>query len=218
MSRLGVVLAMAFGSLAFACGDGDEPPATPAVPDTPDPGAEGSGDEVYATPEDREWGLHFTISGRTTPMTARAELAVNEGEDEVHLAITGRTTDTDLMQIELTFDGLEGAFGEHAVTLSLPDSGIHFANGSLDDIWYYSQGGEVTVNMTHDGNIRGSFNIALARGEFSPPGAPPVFEADAEATPLTGEFEGPWVLFCHSRLRGHQTLIPGGQFCDNLTF
>lgn len=212
MSRLGAVIAVAFAAFTLACGGED---AEPAAPDEGTSQPDGVEPEPEA-PRDPEWGLDFQITGRTIPMTARAELKVVEGDPAVHVAITGRTTGTDVLMIDLTFDGLENTLGPHQVEFALPDGGAHVANGSLDGTWYYSQGGVIDMKISAEGEIEGSFDIALARGDLGIPGQPVVFEPDAVATPLTGEFSGPWVLNCHSRLAGHSTLVFGGDYCDKL--
>jgi hypothetical protein len=210
-SRLGAVLVFAVGGLTLACG-GEDPGATaPSDETTPEP----------APPDERivldpEWALDFEISGRGVPMTARAELQITEGEPDVHVQITGRTADTDVMIIKLTFQGFEAVLGPHREQVGLPEGGPHAANGSLDNIWYYSQSGEVEFSLSEEGAIEGRFDIALAQGDVTPAGAPIVFHADEVTTPLVGTFSGPWVLSCHSRLRGHGTVIPGGDYCDNL--
>lgn len=220
MARLGAVV-VAFGSLTLACG-GEDPPSSEAPPGTTEdgveataePGAEVSEDEAI----DPAWALDFEISGRMVPMTARAELKVVEGERPVHIAITGRTSGTDFVMIDLTFDGLENAIGPHRVEFSLPEDGEHVANSSLDDTWYYSQGGVIDLSVEADGSISGSFDIALAQGTLGAPGEPVVFAPSEVAKPLVGSFSGDWVLNCHSRLRGHATLIFGGEYCENLEF
>jgi hypothetical protein len=215
MSRLGAVI-VALGSLSLACGGGDPESAAP-----PDPAAAAPDDgvdepaEPSSVPNDPEWALDFSLRGRSVPMTARAEVKVVEGTSAVHVAITGRTAGTDLMMIDLSFDGIENALGPHEVQFSLPESGEHVANGSLDGNWYYSQGGTIQLSVSAEGGIEGSFEIALARGEMT---IPLVFAPDEEATPLVGQFRGQWVLNCLSRLAGHQSLIPGGDYCDNLEF
>jgi hypothetical protein len=217
MSRLGAVV-VALGALSLACGGSDPESAAPL-----DPAATAPDDvmdeptEPVGVPSDPEWGLDFSITGRSVPMTARAEVKVVEGRNAVHVAITGRTSGTDLMMIDLTFDGIENALGPHEVQFSLPEGGEHIANGSLDGTWYYSQGGTIELSVSPEGSIEGSFEIALARGEMTP-GLPIVFAPDEEATPLVGRFRGQWVLNCLSRLAGHQSLIPGGDYCDNLEF
>lgn len=216
MSHWGAVVAVAFGSFTLACG-GDDPDTAPppdevtSQPDAVDP--ESSDPDAVADPE---WSLDFEITGRTIPMTARAELKVVQGDPVVHVAITGRTTGTDVLMIDLTFDGLANTLGPHQLELTLPEGGAHVANGSLDGTWYYSQGGVIDMTLSAEGDIRGTFDIALARGDLGAPGEPVVFEADPVATPLTGQFSGPWVLNCHSRLAGHSTLIFGGDYCENL--
>ena len=224
MSHWGAVVAVAFGSFTLACGGGDPDSAPPPGETTSPPDVDPALDPQLSDPassdsdadRDPEWALDFEITGRTIPMTARAELKVVEGDPVVHVAITGRTTGTDVLMIDLTFEGIESSLGPHQLELALPEGGAHVANGSLDGTWYYSQGGVIDMTLSAEGDIRGSFDIALARGDLGAPGEPVVFEADAVATPLTGQFSGPWVLNCHSRLAGHSTLIFGGDYCDNL--
>jgi hypothetical protein len=213
MSRLGALVAVVFGSFTLACGgeDPDPPPSPDETTSQP-----GGVDPEADAERDPEWGLDFQITGRTVPMTARAELKVVERDPVVHVAITGRTSGTDVLMIDLTFEGLQNTLGAHRVELALPENGAHIANGSLDGTWYYSQGGVLDMTLSADGAIEGTFDIALARGDLGAPGEPVVFEPDAVATPLTGEFSGAWVLNCHSRLAGHSTLIVGGDYCDNL--
>jgi hypothetical protein len=213
MSRLQAVIVVALGSLWAGCGGDD-----PAPPEMPPGGAEEEGSNSDATDEpiDPEWSLDFAIAGRATPMTARAELKIVEGERTVHVAITGRTSGTDFVMIDLTFDGLEDAMGPHHVQFSLPERGEHIANSSLDDTWYYSQGGEIDVSVSADGAIEGSFDIALARGSLGAPGEAVVFAPSDVTTELQGTFSGAWVLNCHSRLMGHTTLVFGGDYCDAL--
>jgi hypothetical protein len=219
MSRLGAVVVAAIGSFAVACSGGDAE-STPPV-DSPDPSGStttepGTG-ETPSLPGDEEWGLAFSLVGRDVPMTARAEVTVIEGEDAVHVTIDGRTSGTDALTIDLTFEGIENALGPHVETFSLPDDGAHMVNGSLDGNWYYSQGGTIELNVSRDGEIRGTFDIALALGEMAP-GEPIVFEASEQAMPLGGQFSGSWVLNCHSRLPGHGTTIPGGDYCETLEY
>jgi hypothetical protein len=214
-SRLGAVVIVAFGWIGLGCGGGDPAPAD-APPETPDTEAPDTVGPATDEPMDSAWALEFALAGRATPMTARAELKINQGEIPVHLAITGRTTGTDFVMIDLTFEGIEAALGPHHVQFSLPQGGAHVANSSLDDTWYYSQGGEIDVSVDGDGSIEGNFRIALARGTLGNPGEPVVFAPSAEVTPLEGSFSGDWVLNCHSRLMGHQTLIFGGEYCEGL--
>jgi hypothetical protein len=213
MSRLLAVVA-AFGSLSLGCG-GEDPSSSEEPVDTVPEGSE-TPDTAVDVPTDPEWGLEFALTGHPAPMTARAELKVVEGERPVHLAINGRTPGTDFVMIDLTFDSIEDAIGTHRVEFSLPMSGAHFANTSLDDNWYYSQGGEIDVSVSADGPIEGSFDIALAHGVLAGPGEPVLFTPSDVTTPLEGRFSGSWVLNCHSRLQGHTTLIFGGDYCDAL--
>jgi hypothetical protein len=102
------------------------------------------------------------------------------------------------------------------VEFTLPHAGAHVANASFDGEWFYSQGGEIDVSLSPDGAIEGRFDVALAPDHLENPGEEPVFEATDDATSIKGEFSGRWILNCHSRLAGHNTFIPGGDFCENL--
>lgn len=218
MSRL-VAVVVALGSLGLGCGGED--PAPPETPPDDEPTMPLSDTELNAAaeqPDAAEWDLQFALTGRSSPMTARAELRVVEGERPVHLAITGRTSGTDFLMIDLTFDGLDGAMGPHHVEFSLPQGGDHMANSSLDDTWYYSQGGVMDVSVSADGSISGTFDIDLARGTLGDPGEPVVFAPSEVGTELEGNFSGAWVLNCHSHLMGHMSLILGGDYCDALEF
>jgi len=212
MSRLGAVLVVGWGSILSACGGEDPAPVDAETPDTP-------ADEATDTPTDPD-ALDFDIEGRVEPMTALAELKISEGERPVHVAITGRSTGTDFVMIDLTFDGLENTIGPHHVQFSLPEGGAHVAISSLDEASYYSQGGDIDVRLSADGSIEGTFDILLARGAPAPaaPGEPVVYSASADVTPLEGSFSGGWVLDCHSRLMGHSTFVVGGDYCDQLEF
>jgi hypothetical protein len=214
-SSFGTVLVMAVGALSLlACGGEDPESAAPLDPTTPENAPDTSESD---SADAREWSLDFVIDGRAEPMTARATLKVDEGEPDVHVEITGRTAATDVMIIDLSFQGLEAVLGEHLEQVGLPRESPHAANGSLDNIWYYSQSGEVEFSLSEEGAIEGRFDIALARGEEAPVGAPVVFQADEAPTPMVGSFSGAWVLSCHSRLVGHGALVPDGNFCVNLS-
>lgn len=217
MSRLGAIVSVALGAISLGCGgeeparaDGPEAAPTDSV-DTPATG--GATEE----PIDPDWALDLAILGRTALVTARAELKVVQGESRVHLAITGRTSDADYVMIDLTFESIEEAMGPHVVEFSLPEGGEHVAISSLDDTWYYSQGGQIEVSASPDGHIAGSFEIALTLAEPVEPSDGPVALAPSDvAPPLQGSFSGDWVLNCHSRLDGHMALVFGGRFCDDL--
>jgi hypothetical protein len=214
MSRLRAIIAVAFGSFSLACSGGDPESTAPLEPaaSPPDPVIDEAADDSAVV--DPDWGLAFSIRGRSVPITARAELKVVEGQRAVHVAITSRTAGTDdMLKIDLTFDGIENAIGFHQEQFSLPEGGAHMANGNLDGNWYYSQGGTIELSVNREGDIEGTFDIALA-----PHLDPGVFEASDEATRLGGEFSGSWVLNCRSHLPGHRSLISGGYFCENLVY
>jgi hypothetical protein len=210
MSRLVAVIVVASGFISLGCG-GEDPPRP--ADDMQAPDMEGA---VTEEPNTLDTGLAFSITGRSAPMTANAELKVVEGELPVHVAIMSHTSGTDFVMIDLKFESLDEALGSHAVQLSLPDDGTHFANLSLDDNWYYSQSGELTASVGSDGSIEGSFDIDLARGTLGAPNEPVVFAPSDVTTELKGTFSGSWALDCHSRLMGHMALINGGDFCEEL--
>jgi hypothetical protein len=218
MSRLGLVIAVGFGSFSLACSGGDAEANVPADPASTEPGAVLDETPEDAVPFDPEWGLAFSIKGRPAPMTARAELQVVEGQRPVHVHITGHTAGTDLLSLSLTFDGLENTLGVHQGQFGMPDSGTHIAVGSLDDQLYYSLGGTIEISVDRGGDIHGSFDVELARTELSATGEPMFDEADDEALDVDGQFSGAWVLNCQSHLAGHRTLSVGGEYCDNLQY
>jgi hypothetical protein len=219
MSRLGAVVVVALGSLGLGCGGDNpssDPPAEVQSPQSEAPGPTDTPSEGEDTSSEGEVGVALAIDGRAVSMAARAELKVIEGDPAVHVAITGRTSGTDFVMIDLTFDGIADAIGPHHVEFSLPDSGAHIAISSFDDTSYYSQGGQIDVVVDADGSIEGSFDIALAQSAAPQPGEPVVFAPSDVAARLGGSFSGDWVLDCHSRLMGHRTLLPGGDYCDGL--
>jgi len=209
VSRWGVLLAVACGVVAGGCG-GEEPAP---VPSADEPLDEGPDDDMSAAEGGDEFAVTFT--GQAITMNARAELQVNEGERDVHLSLTGRTPGTDVIVVDITFDGLENTFGSHSVQFSLPEGGPHDVNGSLGGEWYYSQSGQAELVLSPEGRLDGHFEIGLARAEETEPGTV-VFKPSDNAAPLDITFSVGWVLSCHSRLAGHGILQPGGDYCDDL--
>jgi hypothetical protein len=217
MSHSGAIVAVAIGLVAAACGDAEHPP--------PEPGAEGSPQQGENNESDLPVGelqpgsqLRFRIDGREGPMGAQAQVAVQEGTEGVHLRITGGDNGDNLLMMDLSFNDLENTMGPHMVQFALPDEGPHVANASLDGEWFYSQGGAIDVTLSADGAIEGRFNVALAVDHLENMGEAPVFEVTDDATSVTGAFSGRWILSCFSRLAGHNTLISGGDYCENLEF
>jgi hypothetical protein len=104
------------------------------------------------------------------------------------------------------------------VPFGLPRQGDNVASASFDGESYYSQGGEIDVSLSADGTIVGTFNVSLAHDTLESPGEEAVFEVSDDATPMSGDFSGRWILSCQSRLAGHQTFVPGGDYCENLEF
>jgi hypothetical protein len=219
VSRLGVLFTVVLGAFALGCGSDD--PAPDASPgETPDVNS-GGGDFDLANVPDFSPEGEFAISlpAHSIEMTALAEVKVNEGDPDVHVSITGRTNGSDVIVIDLLFNGLENTLGEHHVRFGLPSEGEHMVNGSLDGTWYYSQGGQITVSLSAEHKLEGGFDIELARGDMgAPPGEAVVFAPSAESTPLVGSFSIPWELSCHSRLPGHSVYQFGGEYCQNLDF
>lgn len=215
MSHSGAIVAVAMGLVAAACGDAEHPPSEPAAESSP----EQEGESEPALPEGElppGSQLQLRIDGREEPLGAQAQVAVQEGTQGVHVRITGSDDGDNMLMIDLLFDGLENTMGPHVdEPFSLPRQGAHVANASLDGQYFYSQGGEIDVSLSADGAIEGRFDVALAPDHLE---QAPVFEATDDATVVTGAFRGRWILSCHSRLAGHNTLIPGGEFCENLEF
>jgi hypothetical protein len=217
MSHSGAIVAVAISLVAAACGDAERLP--------PDPPAEGSPEQEADSEPILPDGevlpgsqLQFRIDGREGPMGAQAQVAVQEGTREVHVRITGGDDGSNVLMMDLSFDALENTMGPHLVQFALPDEGAHVANASFDGEWFYSQGGEIDVTLSPDGAIEGRFEVDLAPDHLEATGEAPVFEATDDATSVTGAFRGRWILSCQSRLAGHNTLISGGDFCENLEF
>jgi hypothetical protein len=211
MSRFRAIMVVAFSSAALACGGADPAPsAEPPAADENDP--ENAGEPAG------ESELAFSIVGREGPMGAQAQLRVTEGDPIVHLAITGGDEGSNVILINLAFEGLNNAMGAHVVEFDLPFVGDHMANANFDGTSYYSQGGEIDLSLSRDGHIEGRFNVALAPDSVEAGGEPVVFTRIDEPTPVSGVFNGQWSLFCRSHLPGHQSLIEGGQFCEDLQF
>ena len=183
------------------------------APVADDPSGDTSANDEDPAVDADEFAVTFT--GESIAMNARAELQVNEGERDVHLSVTGRTPGTDVLVVDITFDGLENTFGAHSVQFNLPEGGPHDVNGSLNGEWYYSQSGQAELTLTPEGRLDGHFQVRLARAEEIEPGTV-IFDASADSEPLDITFSVPWVLSCHSRLAGHGILQPGGDYCDDL--
>jgi hypothetical protein len=217
MSHSGAIVAVAIGLVAAACGDAEHMPPEPPPEASPE---EGENNESALPEGELQPGslLRFRIDGREGPMGAQAQVAVQEGTQGVHVRITGGDNGDNLLMIDLLFNGLENTMGPHMVQFGLPEEAPHVANASFDGEWFYSQGGEIDVTLLPDGAIEGRFDVALALGHMENMGEAPVFEVTDDATSVTGAFSGRWILSCYSRLPGHNTLIAGGDFCENLEF
>lgn len=217
MSHSGVIVAVAMGLVAVACGGAEPPPAEPVEAS---PEESGDGEPVLPEGEEVLPGslLQFRIDGREGPMGAQAQVAIQEGVPGVHVRITGGDDGSNMLMIDLSFEGLDDTMGPHQEEFALPDAGTHVANASLDGEWFYSQGGEIEVSLSPDGAIEGRFGVALAPDHLEDRGEAPVFEATDDATLVTGAFRGRWILSCQSRLAGHESFVPGGDFCENLEF
>jgi hypothetical protein len=210
-------MALVCGVIASGCSGEDAPPPSgddgSLDPVADEPNADSSADGQEPAAGGDEFAVTFT--GQAIVMNARAELQVNEGERDVHLSVTGRTPGTDVLVVDITFDGLENTFGAHSVQFSLPEGGPHDVNGTLNGEWYYSQSGQAELTLTPEGRLDGRFQVRLARAEEIQPGTV-IFSPTADSSPLDVTFSVPWVLSCHSRLAGHGILQPGGDFCDEL--
>jgi hypothetical protein len=213
VSQLGARFTVVLASLAWGCGSGD--PTADAPPDeTP-----ADSDLTNLPAFSPEGDFAIALPAHAIEMTALAEVKVNEGDPNVHVSITGRTAGSDVLIIDLIFDGVEHTLGPHHMRFGLPAENEHMVNGSLDGTWYYSQGGDIAVSLSAEGELDGSFDIALARGDMpDEPGEPVVFAPSAQSIPLIGSFSIPWKLSCHSRLPGHNVYTFGGKYCENLDF
>jgi hypothetical protein len=217
MSHSRAIVVVAIGLVAAACGDADHPPPEDPAEASPQQGE--NGEPVLPEGELQPGSqLLFRIEGREGPMGAQAQVEVEEGTPGVHVLITGGDNGANMLMIDLLFDGLANTMGPHMVEFALPHAGAHVVNASFDGEWFYSQGGDIDVSLSPDGTIEGRFDVALAPDHLEDTGEPPVFEATDEATSVKGAFSGRWILNCHSRLAGHTTLIPGGDYCENLEF
>ena len=203
----------ALALFAIACSGGDA--ASEGPPGEQEPGEEEPGGATEPTDESL---LSFAIDGRNEPLGAQARLEVRQGVESVHLGITGANSGSDLVVFDIFFSGVESTMGDHVIDLGLPDRVENYANVNLDGTFYYSQGGRIELSLSEDGAIEGRFDVNLAP-DLSEPGAPPLpFAATDNPMPLTGVFEGSWVLSCQSRFPGHETLMRGGAFCEELHF
>ncbi len=213
MSHSGAILAVFLSMGAVACGDADPVPPSQVEQLEPGPTTEGDPNEAFDAS-----GLDFTIDGRDEQMGAQARLQVREGDATVHLLITGGNNGDDYIMLDLAFDDVASSMGPHVVPFGLPRQGDNVANASFDGESFYSQGGEIDVSLSADGTIVGTFNVSLAHDSLELPGEEPVFEVSEDATALSGDFSGRWTLSCQSRLAGHQTFVPGGDYCEKLEF
>ena len=215
VSRLGALFTAMLGTLAWGCGSEDPESAPEAA--SPDETGESDGTR-NVPPFSPEGAFSVSLPEQSIAMRARAELLVNQGEPDVRLSITGLTGGTDVLLIDTTFDGVQNALGEHHAEFQLPtdDGAPHQANAMLGGTWYYSQSGDIHVNLSNGGKLEGSFEIALAQGELVDPNQPVAFVPSERPTRLVGSLNVPWTLSCHSRLPGHETLLFGGRYCEEL--
>jgi hypothetical protein len=208
-SGLFAVLAWSLG-----CSDtGSSPPASqvdeenPAVvsPGVTEPAANGAAFQLW-------------IDGWTDSIDAKAQLNVTEGVSAVQLQITGGGQ-RDIILLDVDFDGLAGSMGQHRLEMGLPGGELDSAVASLDGQPYHSQGGQIQVSLSSDGNITGSFDVTIAQDPEVVQGGPIVFELSDDVRSLKGQFSGKWNLFCQSHMPGHMSaLVRGGDYCDSLKF
>jgi hypothetical protein len=209
MSHSRAIVAFVISVAAVGCGSA-EPEAPLSTADTPEaPSAPVEGEGAAA---ESGSGLDLLIEGHLDWTAAQARLEIQEGEPEVRFSITGGAN-ADWLQLNVTFDDVASSMGPHEVELTSPLEGEQVVNAVLDGEDFYSQSGHVTLTLLPEGRIDGRFDIVLARGVASPAASP-----SAEATPLSGDFHGSWVLSCQSRLAGHRTFISGGEYCETLAF
>jgi hypothetical protein len=147
-------------------------------------------------------------------MGAKAQLNVQEGERWVHLSITGTEGPLDLVILDLEFDGVESSLGPHQGDVGLPYAAVYTVTASLDGRPYHSQAGQIELSLAADGGIEGTFDVELAEDPAA--GEPFEILPSDQVRGLSGEFVGQWVLRCQSRLAGHRSLLPGGDYCEGL--
>jgi hypothetical protein len=209
--RSGVVALL--GCLS-GCGDsseGREPPTSEAEPGDDSSLTAPTGDGLPPPAE----GLRLTIDGLSTQLGAKAELEVIEGQQAVRLEITG-TRASDVFLMEVAFDGIESSMGTHQLEVGLPGTEMDSALASIDGQSYQSQGGQIALSLTANGDLLGNFELDLAEIVEVELGAPLAFEEGEIVRTLSGRFTGHWELYCQSRLPGHTSLMEGGDFCDAL--
>jgi len=219
VSQSVALFTVVLGSFAWGCGS-DDPADDAPLDETPSTDAAQFDYDLANVPAfSPDGAFAVTLPAHSIEMTALAEVKVNEGDPDVHVSITGRTDGSDVLVIDLLFDGLEHTLGEHHVSFGLPSEGEHMLNGSLDGTWYYSQGGEIEVSLSPEHKLEGTFDILLARGEMgNDPQEAVTFAPSSESTPLIGRFSIPWELSCHSLLPGHGVYQFGGRYCEELDF
>ncbi len=159
--------------------------------------------------------MSLIIDGWPTLLGAKAQLNVVEGLSDVRLEITG-TGKEDVLLLDLVFDGVEKSMGPHEVEVGLPGTEADSALASIGGQAYQSQDGYIDLTLDADGAISGSFQLGLAEVEDVAVGLPIAFEEGEVVRSLTGRFSGIWELSCRSRLPGHRTLVPGGDYCEAL--
>ena len=162
--------------------------------------------------------FQLSIDDWTEAIDAKAQLNVTEGERAVRLEITAGGQ-KDVVLVDVAFDGIEGSMGLHHLAVGLPGGGLDSAVASIGGQPYHSQAGAIDVNLSADGSIAGSFELALAQDPVVAEGEPIVFELSEELRNLKGQFSGQWKLFCQSHMPGHMSsLMTGGHYCDGLAF
>jgi hypothetical protein len=170
-----------------------------------------------AAPGDQP-GLALAIDGWSEAIGAKALLNVTEGVEPVRLEISGGGQ-LDVVLLDVDFEDLARSMGAHRLPVGLPEPGVDSAIASLGGQAYHSQAGVIEVTLSTDGNISGSFDVALALDPDVPAGKPIVFEPSDDVRDLKGQFSGHWELFCLSYFPGHaSSLQRGGDFCDGLHF
>lgn len=204
-------------SSVLGCGDSSGEGPEPPTPSSSSPD-ESQSDGSTALPEGTELpetGFTLTVDGWSEPLEAKAELNVTEGVRTVSLAVIA-TAREDLLMLDVPYDGVEETIGTHRGEVGLPGKQVDSALASIDGKSYQSQGGFIELSLNADGTISGRFELALAEIIEVEVGLPIAFEAGEVVRTLSGRFGGEWELFCQSRLPGHRTLVPGGDYCEEL--
>ncbi len=193
-----------------SCGDGSA--------DGPRAGSQaGAANDEDSAPRESEASppLAVAVDGYENENGAGAHVVVRE-DIPPWLEIGAGLSGGGYVQLKVALGAVKGIVGEHTEPFGLPDESETNATASLDGLAYYSQGGEITLDLTAEGHAEGHFELELATLSESAPGQTPIYAASEAPRTLSGSFTGSWSLSCYSRIIAHQTWIPGGEYCGTL--